>query len=41
MDNESACWSGTHDDVMPTLISASAYMDNYIATAKKAKAICS
>ena len=40
MDNESDCWNGTHDDVMPTLISASAYMDNYIATAKKAKAIC-
>ncbi len=40
MDNESDVWNGTHDDVMPTLISASAYLDNYITTAKKAKAIC-
>ncbi|MDP4269799.1 MAG: glycoside hydrolase family 44 protein [Bacteroidota bacterium] len=40
MDNEVDVWNGTHDDVMPTLIAASAFMDNYIATAKKAKAIC-
>ncbi|HLP05370.1 MAG TPA: glycoside hydrolase family 44 protein, partial [Paludibacter sp.] len=39
MDNESDCWNGTHDDVMPTLISASAYMDNYITIAKKARAL--
>ncbi|WP_243349207.1 glycoside hydrolase family 44 protein [Parabacteroides sp. FAFU027] len=40
MDNEVDVWNGTHDDVMPTLIAASVFMDNYIATAKKAKAIC-
>ncbi|HEY6913902.1 MAG TPA: glycoside hydrolase family 44 protein, partial [Paludibacter sp.] len=39
MDNEVDCWNGTHDDVMPTLIVASAFMDNYIATAKKARAL--
>jgi hypothetical protein len=39
MDNEVDCWNGTHDDVMPTQISASAFMDNYIATAKKARAL--
>ena len=39
MDNEPDCWNGTHDDVMKTLISASAFMDNYIATAKKARAL--
>ncbi len=39
MDNEADVWNGTHDDVMPNLLSASAFMDNYIATAKKAKAI--
>jgi hypothetical protein len=39
MDNEPDVWNGTHDDVMPTLISASAFMDRFIAVAKKARAI--
>lgn len=39
MDNESDCWNGTHNDVMKTLPSASAYMDNYIDIAKKARAL--
>jgi len=39
MDNEPDCWNGTHDWAMPTLISASAFMDRYIELAKKAKAI--
>lgn len=39
MDNESDVWNGTHSDVMKTLISASAYMDNYINIAKKARAL--
>jgi len=39
MDNEPDCWNGTHDDVMKTLISASAFMDNYISVAKKARAL--
>ncbi|HEY9259355.1 RICIN domain-containing protein [Chitinophaga sp.] len=38
MDNEVDIWSGTHDYAMPTQISAAAFMDNYIALAKKAKA---
>ncbi len=38
MDNEVDIWDGTHDDVMPTLISASAFMDRYIELAKKARA---
>ncbi len=37
MDNEPEIWSGTHDDVMPTLPSANAFMDMYFATAKKAR----
>lgn len=40
MDNEVDVWNGTHGDVMPTLIAATAFMDNYIITAKKAKTIC-
>jgi len=40
MDNEPDCWNGTHNDVMKTLVSASAFMDNYIVTAKK-PALCS
>lgn len=39
MDNEVDVWNGTHDYVMPTLISASAFMDRYIELAKKAKAL--
>ncbi|MBV5281356.1 MAG: T9SS type A sorting domain-containing protein [Paludibacter sp.] len=39
MDNESDVWNGTHSDVMKTLISAPAYMDNYINIAKKARAL--
>jgi hypothetical protein len=39
MDNEVDVWNGTHDYVMPTLISASAFMDRYIDLAKKAKAL--
>ena len=39
MDNEVECWAGTHDWAMPTLISASAFMDRFIELAKKAKAI--
>lgn len=38
MDNEPDCWAGTHDWAMPTLISASAFMDRFIELAKKAKA---
>lgn len=39
MDNEVDIWNGTHDWAMPTLLSASAFMDRYIELAKKAKAI--
>jgi Glycoside hydrolase family 44/Secretion system C-terminal sorting domain len=39
MDNEPDIWNGTHDDVMPTLISASAFMDRFIEVAKKARAL--
>ncbi|WAC13506.1 glycoside hydrolase family 44 protein [Dyadobacter pollutisoli] len=39
MDNEVDIWNGTHDWAMPTLISASAFMDRFIELAKKAKAI--
>ncbi len=37
MDNEPEIWNGTHDDVMPSLPSASAFMDSYFAVAKKAR----
>lgn len=37
MDNECDIWNGTHDYAMPTLISASAFLDRYIELAKKAK----
>jgi hypothetical protein len=37
MDNEPEIWNGTHDDVMPSLISASGFMDAYFAVAKKAR----
>ncbi|HEY3369323.1 MAG TPA: glycoside hydrolase family 44 protein, partial [Prolixibacteraceae bacterium] len=39
MDNEADVWNGTHDWAMPTLISASAFMDRFIELAKKAKAL--
>lgn len=39
MDNEPDIWNGTHDDVMDTLIAASAFVDRYIDVAKKARAI--
>jgi hypothetical protein len=39
MDNEADVWNGTHDWAMPTLISASEFMDRFIELAKKAKAI--
>jgi len=39
MDNEPDIWNGTHDDVMPTLISASEFMDRFIEVAKKARAL--
>ncbi|MEO7991281.1 MAG: glycoside hydrolase family 44 protein [Chryseolinea sp.] len=39
MDNEVDVWNGTHDWTMPTLITASAFMDRYIELAKKAKAL--
>ena len=39
MDNEADIWNGTHDDVMPTLITAAKFMDNYIDVAKKARAL--
>ncbi|MDP4210558.1 MAG: glycoside hydrolase family 44 protein [Bacteroidota bacterium] len=39
MDNEVDVWNGTHDWAIPTLISASAFMDRYIELAKKAKAL--
>jgi hypothetical protein len=39
MDNEPDIWNGTHDDVMPTLIPASEFMDRFIAVAKKARVL--
>ena len=39
MDNEPDVWNGTHSWAMPTLLSASAFMDRFIELAKKAKAI--
>ena len=38
MDNEVEIWNGTHDDVMPTLISAEDFMQRYFEVAKKARA---
>jgi hypothetical protein len=37
MDNEPEIWHSTHDDIMPSLLSASAFMDTYFAVAKKAR----
>jgi len=38
MDNEPEIWSGTHDDAMPTQLSAEAFMQKYFEVAKKARA---
>lgn len=37
MDNEPEIWEGTHDDVMPTQLSAEAFMQRYFEVAKKAR----
>ncbi len=37
MDNEVEIWNGTHDDVMPSQISAEAFMEIYFEVAKKAR----
>jgi len=37
MDNEPEIWSGTHDDVMPTQLSAETFMQRYFEVAKKAR----
>ncbi len=37
MDNEPEIWYGTHDDVMPTQLSAEDFMQRYFAVAKKAR----
>lgn len=38
MDNEADIWDGTHDDIMPELITASDFLDRFIDYAKKARA---
>lgn len=38
MDNEPEIWNGTHDDVMPTQLSAEDFMQRYFEVAKKARA---
>lgn len=38
MDNEPEIWNGTHDDVMPTQLSAEDFMQRYFAYAKAARA---
>lgn len=38
MDNEVEIWSGTHDDVMPSQISADDFIQRYVAVATKARA---
>ena len=37
MDNEPEIWNGTHDDVMPSLLPASEFMDTWFEVAKKAR----
>lgn len=37
MDNEPEIWNGTHDDIMPTQLLATAFMDKYFAVAKAAR----
>jgi hypothetical protein len=39
MDNEIEIWYSTHDDVMPTQLTAEAFMQLYFAVAKKARAL--
>jgi hypothetical protein len=38
MDNEPEIWYSTHDDVMPTQLSAEAFMQRYFTVAQKARA---
>jgi hypothetical protein len=38
MDNEPEIWDGTHDDVMPTQLSAEAFLQRYFDYAKQARA---
>jgi len=38
MDNEPEIWNGTHDDIMPVLLSANDFMSKYFDVAKKARA---
>lgn len=38
MDNEPEIWNGTHDDIMPSLLSANDFMSKYFDVAKKARA---
>ncbi|MBT1697870.1 T9SS type A sorting domain-containing protein [Fulvivirgaceae bacterium PWU4] len=38
MDNEIEIWSGTHDDILPAQPEAEAFMQQYFAVAKKARA---
>ncbi|HEY9155739.1 MAG TPA: glycoside hydrolase family 44 protein, partial [Opitutaceae bacterium] len=38
MDNEPEIWNGTHDDVMPTQLSAEAFMQRFFDYAKQARA---
>lgn len=38
MDNEIEIWSGTHDDILPVQPEAEAFMQQYFAVAKKARA---
>ena len=38
MDNEPEIWNGTHDDVMPSQISANEFMNRYFEVAKLARA---
>lgn len=38
MDNEPEIWYSTHDDVMPSQLSAEAFMQRYFAVAQKARA---
>lgn len=37
MDNEPEIWNSTHDDIMPTQVSAEAFIQSYFDVAKKAR----
>lgn len=39
MDNEPEIWNGTHDDVMPVQLPAEEFIQRYVTTAKKARAL--